>query len=77
MEVNGQRHVLAALLLEESVRHPSDRRLCGLQSRSECYGEEKNLAPAGNRTPSIQPVAVPTEKMECMYVIDLYMDMLI
>jgi hypothetical protein len=63
MEANGQLHVPAAFLLEESAQHPSVRRLGGLKSRSECYGEEKNLILAGNRTPGMQPVGIPTEKM--------------
>jgi hypothetical protein len=29
----------------------------GPQSRSGCRGEEKKLAPTGNRTPVVQPVA--------------------
>jgi hypothetical protein len=35
-------------------RYPLDRRLCGPQSRSGLYGEQKNLAPSGNRTPAVQ-----------------------
>jgi hypothetical protein len=31
------------------------------QSWSGRYGEEKNLAPAGNSTLAVQPVAIPTE----------------
>jgi hypothetical protein len=38
-------------------RYPLDRRLGGPQSRSGHYGEEKNLTPAGNRTPVVQPIA--------------------
>jgi hypothetical protein len=34
-----------------------DTRLGGPQSRSGLYGEYKNLAPAGDRTPAVQPVA--------------------
>jgi hypothetical protein len=40
--------------------HPLDRRLGGPQSRSGCRGE-KSLAPAENRTPAVQPVAVLTQ----------------
>jgi hypothetical protein len=40
-------------------RYPLYRRLGGPQSRSERHGEEKNLASAGNRTPAVQPVAIP------------------
>jgi hypothetical protein len=38
-------------------RYPLDRRLGGPQSWPGRYAEEKNLAPAGNRTPAVQPVA--------------------
>jgi hypothetical protein len=38
-------------------RYPLDRRLGGPQSRYGRCGEEKNLAPAGNRNPAVQPVA--------------------
>jgi hypothetical protein len=41
----------------KSPNLPLDRRLCGSQSRSGCYGVEKNVAPAGNRTQTVQPVA--------------------
>jgi hypothetical protein len=34
-----------------------DRRLGGPQSRSGRCGEENNLAPAGIRTPAVQPIA--------------------
>jgi hypothetical protein len=38
--------------------YPLDRRLGGPKSRSKGSGEEKNFpAPAGNRTPVVQPVA--------------------
>jgi len=41
----------------KSSRYPLDRRLGGSQSRSGRGGEEKEiLAPAGNRTPVVQPV---------------------
>jgi hypothetical protein len=33
------------------------RRLGGLQTRSERCGEDKQLGPARNRTPAVQPVA--------------------
>jgi hypothetical protein len=39
---------------ERAPRYPLDRRLAGLQSRSGRYGEEKNVAPSGNRTPAVQ-----------------------
>jgi hypothetical protein len=38
-----------------------NRRLGGPQSRSGRRGEEKNIAPVGNRTPAVQPVAIPIE----------------
>jgi hypothetical protein len=37
------------------------RRLGGPQSWSGRYGEDKNLALAGNQTPADQPVAIPIE----------------
>jgi hypothetical protein len=55
MEVSGQLHALTAL----SPQYPLDRRLCGSQSQSTRCGEEKSLA--GNRIPTVQPVAIPTE----------------
>jgi hypothetical protein len=42
-------------------RYPLDRRLGGPQSRSGRCEEEKNLAPIGNQTPAVQPVAIATE----------------
>jgi hypothetical protein len=41
------------------IRYPFDRKLGGRQSRSGRYVEERNLALSGNRTPAIQPVAIP------------------
>jgi hypothetical protein len=38
-----------------------DRRLDGPQSQSGRFGEEKNVAPAGIKTPAVQPVPIPTE----------------
>jgi hypothetical protein len=50
--------------------YPLYRRLGGPKSRSGRYGEEKNLASAGNRTPAVQHVAsrytnwaIPTPKL--------------
>jgi hypothetical protein len=40
---------------------PVDWRLGRPQSRYWHYGEEKNPAPTGNRTPAVQPVAIPSE----------------
>jgi hypothetical protein len=56
MEVNGQLHAPTALPLGKSPRYPLDRKLSGPRSRSELYGEEKNLASAGNGTLAIKPV---------------------
>jgi hypothetical protein len=61
MGVSGQLHALADLPQGKSPRYPLDRRLGGPQSRYGRCGEEENLAPAGNRTPAVQPVAIPTE----------------
>jgi hypothetical protein len=51
MGVSGQRHAPAALY---PLRYPLDKRLGGPQSLSGL--EEKSFAPAGDRTPIIQPV---------------------
>jgi hypothetical protein len=40
-----------------SPLYPLDRRLGGSQSRYGRRGEETNLAPAGNRTPAVQPLS--------------------
>jgi hypothetical protein len=53
MEVSGHLHALVALAL----RYPLDWRLGGAQSRSGRYREEKQIAPAENRTQILQPVA--------------------
>jgi hypothetical protein len=37
--------------------YPLVSRLCESQNQAGCYGEQKNLAPAGNRTRAVQPVA--------------------
>jgi hypothetical protein len=52
MEVNGQLYPRG-----KSLRHPLDRRLGGPQSQSGRCGEEKNLVPARNGTPTVEPVA--------------------
>jgi hypothetical protein len=57
MEVSGQCHAPTALPLGIETRYPLDTRLGGSQSRSGRCGGEKNLAPAGNRTRALQPVA--------------------
>jgi hypothetical protein len=56
MEVSGQFHAPTALLPGGKPRYPFDRRLCGPQSRSGRFREEKNLDPAGIRTPIVEPV---------------------
>jgi hypothetical protein len=48
-------------LRRKSPRYPLRRRLGGPQSWSGHLGE-KILAPAGNRNPAVQPVAIPTER---------------
>jgi hypothetical protein len=40
----------------KSHQYLLDRRLGGVLSRSVCYGEEKNLSPARNPSPAVQPV---------------------
>jgi hypothetical protein len=45
----------------ESPWYSLDRKPGGPQSRSECRSVEKNLSPAGNRAPAIQPIAIPTK----------------
>jgi hypothetical protein len=57
MEVNGQLRAPVALSLRKEPRYPLDKRKGGPQRRSGRCGEEKNLAPAGNRTPAAQSVA--------------------
>jgi hypothetical protein len=44
---------------KKSPRYPLDRSLGGPQSRFGRYGGKKDLAPAGNRNPTVQPLAVP------------------
>jgi hypothetical protein len=61
MEVSGQVHAPAALNPGKSPWYPLDRRLGGPQNRPGRYREKKNIAPAGNPTPAVQPVAIPTE----------------
>jgi hypothetical protein len=41
--------------------HPLYTRLGGFHKRSGRYGEENKLTPVGNRTPPLQPAAIPTE----------------
>jgi hypothetical protein len=49
--VSGQFHAPATLPLEKSPRWPLDRRLVESQGRSGRDGENKSLAPVGNRNP--------------------------
>jgi hypothetical protein len=44
-----------------------DRRLRRPQSPSGHYGEQKDLAPAGNRTMAVQPIAIVTELYDSSY----------
>jgi hypothetical protein len=58
MDLSGQFHAPAAYSQGKSHLYPLDRRLCGLQSRSERGGEEKNSRPLPRlEPPIIQPVA--------------------
>jgi hypothetical protein len=61
MEMSDQLHASAALLPGEQPPPPPDNHCIGggfvSHSRSGRYGDEKNLAPAANRTPVIHPVA--------------------
>lgn len=50
--LSGQLHAATALSPGEEPRNPLNRKQDGPQSRSGCC-EEKNLAPAGNRTPAV------------------------
>jgi hypothetical protein len=52
MEVSGQLHTPAALPGGKELRHLLDRRLDGLQSRSQRCGEEDNLFPGVESQPS-------------------------
>jgi hypothetical protein len=53
MEMTGQLHALAAL--------PSGKKLGGPRSRYGCRAVEKNLDPAGNQIPAIQPITIVAE----------------
>jgi hypothetical protein len=55
MEKSCQLHLTAALSPGKEPPVPIEP-----QSRSGFYGEEKNLTPAGNRTPAVQPIAILT-----------------
>jgi hypothetical protein len=52
----------------KNPRYPLDRRLGWPQSRSGRYGNEKKRAPAGNRTPAVEPVAIPRLRLQCMRI---------
>jgi hypothetical protein len=51
-----------------SPRYLWDTNVGGHLSLSECYREESNLAPAENRTPAVQPVAI---QAELSYIINI------
>jgi hypothetical protein len=55
MEVNGQYHVSAAKIPGIEPPVPIGEPVCTLWRR------EKSLAAIGNRTPAVQPIAIPTE----------------
>jgi hypothetical protein len=59
MDVIGQLHAPAALPPRKETPNTMDRRLREPEGGSWCGGEEKEnfFAPAGNRTPVVQPVA--------------------
>jgi hypothetical protein len=63
MEVNGQLYPRG-----KSPRYSLDRRLGWPQSRSGHYREEKNLAPTGNRTLAIQPVAGDVYEQQILHI---------
>jgi hypothetical protein len=51
-------HCIKIIIICKGFYHlPLDRPLGGLQNRSSRCGEEKHLAPAGNPSPAVQPVA--------------------
>jgi hypothetical protein len=58
MEVTGQLHALAILLLGKGLQYPLYRRLGEPQSWSRCFGDEKNLLPLPVIEP--QPISIPT-----------------
>jgi hypothetical protein len=51
----------------KSLRYPLVRRLGGLRGRSGLFGVEKNLAPAGNRTPAVGTVRWVYDELERIY----------
>jgi hypothetical protein len=58
MEVGGQFHGPAALAPVKNPQYPVDRRLSGLQKRSERSGEEiKSIPLPGIEPPLMQPVS--------------------
>jgi hypothetical protein len=60
--VSGQLHAQAALPPGKDPPVPLDKRLSGLQNRSERDGKEsKILGSSGSRTLVDQPVTIPTE----------------
>jgi hypothetical protein len=74
MKLSGQFWAPTALNPGKSPRHPLNRTLCEPQSRSgRCGVREKSFALAGNRTPSIQTVGVPTELFQLLLIVYLSM----
>jgi hypothetical protein len=59
MEVSGQLHIQAALTTGKVPPVPAVQEGGWTAERFELRGEEKNLTPAGNRTPAVKPVARP------------------
>jgi hypothetical protein len=57
MEMSGHLHALGTFPQGNRPWYSLDRRLGGPQSQSGSCGEDKSLAPAGNQTLAIQPVA--------------------
>jgi len=58
MEVTGQVHALAALILRKEPRHPLNRRQCGPQSRYGRLVKQKNhFTPQGFELQTVQSVA--------------------
>jgi hypothetical protein len=67
MKVSSQYHAPTTLSrCKNSPWYPLDRRLSWRKNRNRSYGEDKNLAPAWNRTPGVQPIAVLTELFWCL-----------
>jgi hypothetical protein len=60
--VIGQLHALAALPLEKESLLPIGYEVgWAPEPVRTLWSKEKSLAPAGTRTPAVQPVAIPTD----------------